>query len=596
MNFKYYYWGVIILAVAAFSIFGKSLPYEFLMWDDNILVTDNSTIKGFTASNIRSMFINEHGLIIPLVWLSFAVDYHFYELDPWGFRLTNLILHILNMGIVFYLFSFFIDSRKYSQKQLWIAGITVALIWGLHPLRVESVVWIAERKDVLSGFFCLLSLVFYLQYASSVAPEDSFLRADNSGNNRWKLLLSIGLFILALLSKPSVLPYPVVLVLLDFYPLQRLKFTPKFTTQLIKRCCEKWAFFIPGVCAVLLTLFTTHSSDALVSINKYPIVYRFTNAIYSLTLYLVNTVFPVKLLPFYSMQTLSLTNPLIICTLILYATTLYILIQMALKKSRYWGIVAFGICIVMLLPLLGFFLVGSHGAADRYTYLVTIPFYFLLGYGLLHNMRNKWVWICVAIWSSLLVFKTINQQNIWKDTETFFIALTQGTPAAPAFIYNKLGSAFLKNGEPEKAMAQFKSALSKIGQPYQWAQSSINLGNLYYKQKQWTQAEFHYRETIRYSPESYLAYSNLGNVYAKNKYYKEAVEAYLHSISLEPGYAGAHHNLGYIYMKLERYKDAEESFIKALNIDPDYKLSRKLLKSIQAPENPSGIPGPDPIK
>jgi len=603
--------GVLILAAAVFIIFGKSLPYEFLAWDDDVLITNNPAIKSFSASNIREMCSGKLGLVIPFVYLSFAADNYFYGLDPWGFRLTNLILHALNMGLVFYLFSFFVDSRKYSQKQLWIVGVAVALIWGIHPLRVESVVWITERKDVLSGFFCLLSLIFYLQYASSSASEDSHLKTNDSRHNQWKKHLSIWLYLFALLSKPSVLPYPLVLVLLDFYPLARLKFASGFTSQFINCCREKWLYVTLSVCAVALTFFTTISANALAPIDFYPITYRITNAIYSLPLYLYNTICPITLLPYYPKQNLSLLNPLIVCTLALYVFVLYTLLQMALKKSRYWGIVIFGVCIAMLFPMLGFYQVGTHGAADRYTYLATIPFFFWLGSGLLHKRYNKWIWIGFVIWCTLLAAKTIEQQNIWKDSEIFLTTYTETSTEALGLInlgiyyseqkqfekaevcfrecikrnptdykaYNSLGVLFAQNEFYEEAIEAYKRALSI--QP-DFDVTCYNLGNVYRQLGRYQEAQDMLTRAIQINPGLKQAYKNLGNVFFDRKLYDDAILAYKHLISLAPDDSGAYHNLGNTYSALGRYQEAEGMLIKALQLNPGKKESRELLAQIRS--------------
>ena len=176
----------VAVSILSFAVFAKSLPYEFLNWDDEILVTLNPYIRGFSSYHIKGMFFNEYGLFIPLVYISFAIDHWIYGLDPWGFRLTNIIFHTINSILFFYIFTLFIDLRKHSKKHLLFSALIITAAWCIHPLRIESVVWIAERKDVLSGFFLLLSFIFYFQYRASKSDinylTERFIKRNKTEN------------------------------------------------------------------------------------------------------------------------------------------------------------------------------------------------------------------------------------------------------------------------------------------------------------------------------------------------------------------------------------------------------------------------------
>jgi protein O-mannosyl-transferase len=533
MNNKRNIVAVTIIFVAIFIVFGKSLSHDFLIWDDGAFITNKDLIRSLSWQNILKMFTDsETSIIVPATWFSLAIDYHIYGMNPWGFILSNLILHALNVSLFYFLFQFFIDKRTHSASFYWLTAVIVSLIWGLHPLRVESVVWISERRDVLSVFFCLLSLLSYMNYARGISNKNYFLYRTKP--ILWQKHLSLLLFALALSAKPSVVPFPVILILLDFYPLSRIRISPNLIMDLIKSFSEKWMFFALSTTFAFLTLYFHHENDALKTINAFPIEQRLTNAVYSLSLYIKNTLSPIELLPFYHRQSLSILSPLAIATTILFIIIFYYCVKTAITKSRYWPIVAYMTYVTMLFPILGLFQGGQQGAGDRFTYLATIPFYLILGWCLLNLKRKKIIWIALVIYCPLLIAKTFKQQDVWKNNESFLSLMTNIAPRVFASNHNMLGLIHANRKEFDKAKEQFNLAMQSAGDAVKWAGASYGLGHIYLLEKNFDLAEKNLITSIEFDPNYYDAYYDLGNVYIFLNKKEDAKKALRRALEIKP--------------------------------------------------------------
>ena len=224
-----------------------------ISWDDDIFILDNPVIQELNAENLKSIFTeSQFGLMAPILSLSLAADYHFFQDAAWGYRLHNLMLHAFNIFLVFFIFRFFIKQEGDKTIKCLLIAILVAIIWGIHPLRIESTIWISQRRDVLSGFFCLLSLAFYLSAAKS--KEGEFLNHNEKGYSTSKRWISVFFFILAVASKPSVVAFPVVLILLDLYPFKKFEIDGKLFSNLLNSVFSKIEYFIVSVSFAILTI------------------------------------------------------------------------------------------------------------------------------------------------------------------------------------------------------------------------------------------------------------------------------------------------------------------------------------------------------
>ncbi len=562
----FFYLFAIFLTVLA--VFQGALDLEFLNWDDPFYVYENPMIQSLDWVHLKKMATEFHSANWhPLTWFSHALDYRFYELSPWGHHLTNIILHGLNTGLVFLLFVTMM--RKVWQDRLpteflWISASVTALLFGLHPLRVESVAWVSERKDLLCGFFFLSTLLVYLFYATAETP----------GTRRRGYLLAMLCFILALLSKPMAVTLPLVLFLLDVYPLNRFWGQEKPSFLVL----EKLPFFAFSLISAILTFLAQNAGGAVKSFEEYALDERILNAIRTLMFYMEQTLWPGRLVPFYPFpKNLTLTSVSVAVSALLVFAVTYFCVRMWGKKQKFWG-VAWLYYLITIFPVIGIFQVGLQGAADRYTYLPTLSIYFLIGGGIL------WEWeksplrkfkspskigslILVLAVMTCLSLLTIQQVQVWKNGESFWKYLIGQFPNQISFAHVGLGDFYKQKGLLENAETEFKKAL-RINPDD--SQANYNLGWIYNKKNAIKKAEEVFNAAIRSNPKNYQAHNSLGLIYAKRGQFEIAEKAFQNALNIDSRYIPSLNNLGIIYIETGRLKDAERMLKYALTIKPEY--------------------------
>ncbi len=519
-----------LAALVTLSVYIPALRNGFVNWDDNVYVYENLFIRSidsgfFSWALTARVSSNWH----PLTMLSHAVDYALWGLNPMGHHLTSIIVHGLNTFLVA-LLCFRLATRGHTQlKRLGpgalATGVAAALLFGLHPLHVESVVWISERKDVLSGLFFLLSLLAYLRYASGV-------RGDSSG--RFSYAASLVLFALALMSKPMAISLPIVLLILDYYPLERL--SPKGGRILL----EKLPFFALSAADAAVTLWAQKSSDSIVSIDAIAFTERIAVAVKGYGFYIYKTLLPIRLAPFYPLPPEGeFFNLWFFASLALLVAITAFCIYMAVysAKKRRVFLAAWLYYLVTLLPLIGLVQVGTQGAADRYMYLPSVgPFVLAgLGAGLLfkEQLRTRAVVIAVmVIVSTLMAYKTIRQTGVWKDSLTFWsYEINVYHDRLPETYYNR-GLTYAKSHENPRAIEDFT-------------------------------------KTIEITPGFKEAYYDRARAYSALGRYTQAIKDLTVAIGIDPGYAYAYHNRGIAYAKTGKYRLAIEDLSRAISISID---------------------------
>jgi hypothetical protein len=430
-NIKYYLAGFV--ALVTFLIYLTALRNDFINWDDGPYVYENPHIRSLNAAFFKWAFFdfyesNWH----PLTWLSHAVDYAVWGLNPLGHHLTNIILHAINTFAVVFLVTALLDAwRKRSPKgertsflnerAILIAAGTTGLLFGLHPVHVESVAWVAERKDLLCALFFLLSIIAYTKYASGADKEPvNSNRAPRFFNKNY--LTALGLFILALLSKPMAVSLPVVLLVLDWFPFNRIR----SGRALWAACAEKLPFIALSLVSSIITVLAQKAGGALSSIESIPVSIRLIVAVKALIAYLWKMLLPLDLIPFYpypksaSLLSMEYFLPLAI---VLAVTAACIMTA----KKRGLLLSTWSYYIVTLVPVLGIVQVGGQEMADRYTYLPG------LGPFLAAGMGAAWIWekgralarwnlfvtrislVMAALAIGFLSYTTVKQISIWKN-------------------------------------------------------------------------------------------------------------------------------------------------------------------------------------
>lgn len=589
-----------VIAAITFIAYTPSLWNGFVNWDDHIYVYENDDIRSINIDFLKQActsfyFKNWH----PFTMISYALDHAVWEMNPFGYHLTNVILHSANTFLVLLLIVRLIaagtmNGLSNSRKGIVAATVT-ALLFGIHPIHVESVAWISERKDVLYAFFYLLSILAYIKYAAKSAKAlDSYS-------------LSLIFFVMALMSKPMAVSLPLVLIVLDYYPLGRLKINKAYLV-------EKMPFIIFSVIFSFATVFA--QGEAIYSIKGVPVIARILIAIHALAFYLLKTALPTNLAPIYPFprEMGPFDFDYVISTLIL----LSLIVCCILPGNRFkFQRAALLFYILSLFPVLGFVQVGGHFAADRYTYLPSLGPFLIAGLfaGILIEHSNRWysimISVLILILFVILAFKTFRQIGIWHDSITLWTHEIELFPDTAAVAYNNRGQALMSKGSYYDALTDFKSAIEvnpiladayyNLGAAYlslgryeeaikqgrEAVRLSPNnpifysgLGKIYFKQMRFDEATKYYQTAITLKPDNPAFHNDLANVYYKFGYYDKAILEYMVAVRLKPKLVYAHFNLGKVYLARGLKDEAREKFEAALRLEPNFLPARQELALI----------------
>ena len=555
----------LFLAAIIWAVFGQTLHYDFVNFDDNEYVSENPVVaKGLTLEGIRWAFT--HNLVAnwhPLTVMSYMVDASLYGLKPGGYHLTNVLLHT---GAVMLLFV----VLKEMTGTLWRSAF-VAAVFAIHPLRVESVAWIAERKDVLSGVFFMLTLWAYIRYVqkSTALPSASPLQrfALHASRCYW---LAVVFFALGLMSKPMLVTLPCILILLDYWPLQRLNPSTlqRFNASTLPRLLvEKVPLLALSGAACLAMLFA--QTGAIRSFEALSLPVRVGNALISYVAYLDQMLWPSGLAVFYPFAAGHVGTASVALSLIALAgisAGVFVL-----RRQRPYLVTGWLWYLIMLLPVIGLIQVGDQARADRYTYLPQIGLYVLLTWAaadLCAGWRHRRVALGggAAIILTALILCARAQTGYWRNSETLWkhaLACTSGNWVA----HNNLGTVLLQDGAVEQAISQFQEAL-QIRPSY--AEARNNLGNALLRKGSVDEAMVQYQKALEISPGYAAAHNDLGLALFQKGALDEAMVQYQKALEINPGYAEAHYNLGNVLLTKGAVDDAIFHFQKALQINPDF--------------------------
>ena len=556
MNKKYTFLIIIFLIVASCVAFGRIAANDFVNFDDDYYITENNQIKsGINAENIKWAFTslavsNWH----PLTWISHALDWSLFEANASGHHLVSLLLHI---GAVIFLFLFL----NKTTNNIWPAAFAAAF-FALHPLRVESVAWVSERKDVLSMFFGMASLYAYAFYAES--------------SKLYKYLLCLILFALALMSKPMLVSLPFVLMLLDYWPLGRwqkavsvpIKDRYQYVCRLL---LEKAPFILLAIASIIVTFWAQDKGNSIITVESLNFYQRLSNAIVSYVAYLGRIFWPADLAIFYPYQFSPPQWKILASALILIVimiTVLYYIRKLPfLFVGWFWYLGT-------LVPVIGLVQVGKQAMADRYTYLPSIGIAMILAWLIQFlfqrtGLRKKLLFSTATAVLCMLGFLTWMQCGYWKDSATLFnhtLRVTKDNYLA----HNNLGVALSTQGITKEAIYHYNKAI--LIKP-DYAEAYYNRGIDYNSLGHYQRAIEDYSKAIRMKPNFAATYYNRGIAYAYLGANQMAIEDYDKSINIKPDYAEAYNNRGNVYAKLGQYERATEDYNKAIQINPKYALA-----------------------
>lgn len=531
---------VIALALATFAVFSQVLRSEFVNFDDPQYVIENTNIQNIPIwQTIKWAFTSGYAANWhPITWLSHTLDYKLFGLNPAGYHLTNLLLHIANTLLL-------LAVLNATTSRLW-PSVFVAALFALHPLHVESVAWVAERKDVLSTFFTLLTMVAYLCYTTQP--------------NARLYSLTLILFTLGLMSKPMLVTLPFVLLLFDYWPLNRLEINNG--KQVYRRFFEKIPFFILSAISSIVTSIV--QQHAMTDIETFPLRWRTANAVVSYIRYIEKMFVPRKLAVLYPLAG-NLPKIWLIVAAVIFLLVVSILIIRFSPRHRYL-LVGWLWFIGTLAPVIGLVQVGMQQMADRYTYVPLIGLFILVTWLVadIFSSRKFFLTIAALVVLTSLSICTILQVRYWRNSMSLFahaIAVTNYNYIS----YNNLGYAYVEKKNFEQAIENYKKAIS-INRGY--ADAYSNLGAALAELSRYDEAIDVLTQSLNLKPDNPKAYCNLGIVYNKAGRYADAVESLNKSLKLKPNDTKAYFNLGIVHASADNWLQAIEAYNSALKTAP----------------------------
>ena len=540
-----------VLAAMIFLVFGGTLRHGFVNFDDDVYVYDNPPVAGgLTGHGIAWAFTHVHSSNWhPITWISHMLDCQLYGLNPAGHHLTNLLLHGTTTILLFLLL------RKMTGS-LWPSAFAAA-VFAVHPLRVESVAWVAERKDVLGGLFFMLTLWAYVHHVSGT-------------RTRYYYWLSLLFFALGLMAKPMLVTLPMVLLLLDYWPLKRLRvnsvaeFGLPGWDVLRPAIGEKWPWFALATAAGTVTLFAQNEA-----ISPIPLSLRCGNAIVSCALYLQQLIYPIRLAAFYPYPAGGFAAGTTIAALV--ALLVISVGVVVVSRQRPWILFGWLWYLVTLLPVIGILQVGSQAHADRYTYLPQIGLVVLLAWTLAdgslrwHFRRPLLGGLAAGVLAALML-RAHDQTSVWQDSVTLWrhsLACTEDNLTA----HLNLGNALLEQGRVDEAMVHYQMAL-QVNPDHPDAQAS--LGSALIQKGRWDEAIGHLQKALEIKPDLATAHNDLGNLLAQRGDLDSAIAHFHKALAARPDFADASYNLANACFQKGEWDQAAASYQLALRLKPDY--------------------------
>ena len=549
------------LALVTIAVYWRVGGFDFVNYDDPDYVSENDVVKaGLTLHGIAWAFTHFHaGNWHPLTWISHMLDCQLFGMHAGAHHWVNVAFHMANAILLFLLLSRLTGAQ-------WRSAIAAAL-FALHPLHVESVAWIAERKDVLSAFFGLLALLAYARYVAES-------KIKNQKSKMW-LIWTVVLFASGLMAKPMLVTLPFVMLLLDVWPLQRVEnsgWRSFFTKPFGKLAFEKWPLFLLAAASCVVTFFAQKTGGAVVGMEHLPFGARVANAVTAYFDYVLKAFWPVHLAVFY-----PLSHEQSMGHLALAVVCLAVISIAAIAVMKRWPFLLVGWLWFLgtLVPVIGLVQVGSQAMADRYTYIPFIGLFIAVVWGISECVRFSKGARTLAAASAVAVVVicaalTISQLRYWRNSLALFthaLEVTRGN--APA--NNNLGTALAAAGEKGEALAYYQKAVDIDPNN---AHYQNNLATALARADQPEEAIQHYLAAERIDPHFAAVYSNLGQMFSAQRQFDAAVTNFNEAIRLDPHDANLRFNAGLVLVKAGRTNDAVTQFTEAVRLKPSFAEAR----------------------
>jgi len=541
-----------MLVLVTLAVFLQVRTHEFVAFDDGKYVSDNRYVQaGLTRQSIGWAFTTGHASNWhPVTWLSHMLDCQLFGLNPGAHHLTSLLLHMVNTVLLFLVL-------RHMTGVSWRSGF-VAALFALHPLHVESVVWIAERKDVLSTLFWMFTVSAYVRYVEKPAI--------------WRYLLTVLLFVLGLMAKPMLVTLPFVLLLLDYWPLGRL--SDRVTCGNGKArgywrlVYEKTPLFMLATASCVVTLLVQRHGGAVAHAAALPLRFRFGNAVLAYATYIGKMFWPRRLAVLYP----HLGDKIPVWQVAVAAAILIAVSSLVWRSRRRYPYLLTGWLwyIGTLVPVIGIVQVGDQALADRYTYVPLVGLFVMVVWGiadLVERRRGRQVGLAVSAAGVLciMIACTWRQVNYWQNSITLYEHTLRVT-SDNAVIHNNLGSVMFDQGDIQSAIHHFTEAVTIAPDN---VRAHSNLGNALLEQGKTAEAVAHLSKALSVDPRDVGALYNMGNAMAKQDKFDEAAVYYSEAIRIKPDYLDAHNNLGIVLARQGKTMQAIDHFSIILRSDPD---------------------------
>jgi len=562
----------LLLALATLLVYLPATSCQFINFDDPDYVTDNNVVQnGLTWAGVKWAFTGAHASNWhPLTWLSHMADCDLFRLNPAGPHLVNILFHAANAALLFLLLfrltNLRADVAARQGQSIWPSAF-IAALFAWHPLHVESVAWISERKDVLSTFFTLLTLLNYARFAQ--ARSDARCELLDAGQqpiassiqHYW---LALFFFVLALLSKPMPVTLPVVMLLLDYWPLGRMAGGERPAANFFRLVFEKWPFFLLSAASGVITCLAQH--DAVNSLAHLPLSLRLENVLTAYAGYLGKMVWPVNLAIFYQLRAPIAWS--LIAESVIILTGISILVW-RVRKSSPWLFVGWFWFLVTLLPVIGLVQVGGQAMADRYTYFPLIGIFLAITFSAQSlagqfGFLKRWQALAAVLILGSCVWLTENQLRYWHDSESLFTHALAVSPSEPGYLC--VGNALNDQKKDAEAMHQYIMAWRLNSAS---AMANGNIGFMLYAEGKTALAAVYYKKAVQGEDPSSAMFKNYGMVLAKLGRFDEAMSQYAIAARIDPASADPDILMGELLLREGRDVEALTHLRAALRLDPD---------------------------
>src|SRR5438128_2500319 len=590
-------WVAPCVAIITVLVFAPALHNQFLDWDDLENFTKNTNYRGLGWAQLEWMWTTVLlGHYVPLTWMTLGLDYLVWGMNPLGYHLTNVLLHAANAAVFYLVVLRLLGAAAPAggtagSLASGLSAAFAALVFAVHPLRVESVAWVTERRDVLSGLFYLLAILAYL-HDSNVANDVGI------GRRRW-YWISLGCFVLALLSKAITVTLPFVLVVLDVYPLRRFggEVGGWRGPAARRRWAEKIPFFLGSILAIPVALIAAQRGATLVAMAAIGVSERVGLSLHALVFYLQKTVLPAGLSPFYALEPpiVPLGPPYLAAGVVVAVITV-----LAIRLRRGWPAVGavWIVYVVTLLPVSGAFQNGPRSSADRYSCLPSLALAVLVGAGAVvcwraYERRRRGpvfglVMTCVAaLIVTILASLTWKQVEVWHDSERLWSNALEIAPSS--VVHSHLAFVRRQQGLWAEVNEHYRQA---EGMRPDAVDIQINWGTALAEQGRFAEAIERYREALRIRPYNAVPHYFWGNALFASGSVGEAIHHYREAARMDPNSAEAYNNWGTALAEQGQWDEAIRKYREALRIKPNYPLAAANLDKVllRGSRSPGGLP------